>query len=125
MERDSEFRRQWIEKSRKASRGMTNRHKFTKDEQSRGGRKSIGRDIYQYHKREKEILASLLTGNNRIFPNYIVDGFEFKDGVLNIIEIKINSGKLSEAQKEFERLIRRVKLIKFKVIHDKMVGWQS
>jgi len=120
MESEPEFRKQWIDKSRKAALGMKNRHKFTREEQSRGGKKSIGRNMFQYHQREKEILDGLQTVNNRIFPSYIIDGFEFKNEILNIIEIKINSGKLSESQKEFEKLLQKVKQIKFKIIHEKL-----
>ena len=120
MEIDPEFRKRWIEKSRKAALGMKNRHKFTREEQSRGGKKSIGRNMRQYYLREKEILKGLQTDNNRIFPKHIIDGFEFENEILNIIEIKINSGRLSKPQKEFEKLLQKIKQINFKVIHEKL-----
>lgn len=118
IETDPEFAKNWKKKSREAALGMENRHSFTKEERSKGGKKSIGRDILQYHKKEKEILIRLQTKNNRIFPNYIIDGFEFIDGTLNIIEIKINSGKLSTPQKEFKNLLENSNQVKFKIVHD-------
>ena len=115
--KDPEFRREWVEKSRRAALGMRNRHKFTREEQSKGGKKSIGRDVYQYHAKEREIIKSLQTNENRVFPSYIIDAFEFEGNVLTIIEVKINSGKLSDEQKEFAELLEKIKNIRFKIIH--------
>lgn len=120
MEIDPQFKKEWIEKSRRASLGMKNRHVFTKEQQSKGGKKSIGRNIFQYHKKHDEILKQLQNKENRVFPSWIIDGFEFSNNDLNIIEIKINTGKLSEQQKKFVELLKNTERINFKIVHGKL-----
>lgn len=120
METDPQFKRNWIEKSKRASREMRNKHIFTKEEQSKGGKKSTGRDILQYHKKHDEILKHLQNEGNRIFPSWIIDGFEFLNNELNIIEIKINTGKLSKQQKEFVELLANTERINFRIVREKL-----
>jgi len=130
IKNNPEFAKQWSEKSRKGALFMQNRYKFTPEELAKGGRNSninhrsngfplkTKSDFKTYYDLEKKLIFNRKDENNTIFMRSVIDGIEItNDGILRLLEVKMNSAKLNKNQKKLQELLSNVKKVEYIIIH--------
>lgn len=130
IDNDPEFAKEWSEHSRKGALMVNNRYKFTPEELAKGGRNSninhrsngfplkTKSDFKTYYDLEKKLIFNRKDENNTIFMRSVIDGIEItNDGILRLLEVKMNSAKLNKNQKKIQELLSNVKKVEYIIIH--------
>jgi len=117
--KDPEFRKQWIEKSRKGALTTKNRYQFTLEDQSKGGKACKHRtppDRKHFYLLEKTKINEIAPQFDCIFNPKVCDAIAFKDGKIYFIEIKCGQGYLNKNQRKFKDLVSKTQA-DFVLIH--------